>query len=286
MKLKLFLCSAFLTASLLASRGAGSWNTLNPSAVGPAEKSAGTQRSTTVLVELFTSEGCSTCPPADLLLTALEKTQPIKGVQVIALSEHVDYWNHQGWKDPFSSAEFTGRQAEYARAFGDKDAVYTPQMVIDGRSQLIGSHSQMALQAIADAGRLVKLDVNIAIAKSGSKSVTLAVQVQKESGISEGDNPEVILALTESNLLSSVARGENSGRKLAHSAVVRKLIKLGTADGSTFNAERSLDLNSSWKRQNMKAVVFVQEKSSRRVIGAATTELQDANIQKSDDVKR
>ena len=227
MKLKLFVGSAFLTASLLAPRGAGSWNTFNAPAAGPDEQSAGTQRSTTVLVELFTSEGCSTCPPADVLLTALEQTQPIKGVQVIALSEHVDYWNHQGWKDPFSAAEFTGRQAEYARAFGDKEAVYTPQMVVDGRSQLVGSHSQMALQAIADAARLAKLDVNVAIAKSGSKSVTLAVQVQKGSSISEGDTAEVILAVTESGLLSSVVRGENSGRKLTHSAVVQ-LTKLGT----------------------------------------------------------
>jgi hypothetical protein len=221
-----------------------------------------------------------------VLLTALEQTQPIKGVQVIALSEHVDYWNHQGWKDPFSSAEFTGRQAEYARAFGDKEAVYTPQMIIDGRSQLVGSHSQTALQAIADSARLAKLDVAIAIANSGSKSVTLAVQVRKESGISEGDTAEVILALTENGLLSSVARGENSGRKLAHSGVVRKLVKLGTVESNTFSVERAMDLNSSWKRQNMKAVVFVQEKSSRRVLGAATIELQDANLQKSGDTKR
>jgi hypothetical protein len=110
-----------------------------------------------VLVELFTSEGCSTCPPADKFLIALDQTQPIEGVQVIALSKHVDYWNHEGWKDPFSSAEFTHRQAEYARAFGDKDGVYTPQMIVDGRIQFVGSQSKTALQAIANAARAAKV---------------------------------------------------------------------------------------------------------------------------------
>jgi hypothetical protein len=285
MRLKLFVFSAFLTVSLLPPLGAGSWNALNASAAGPGEQSAEMRRSTTVLVELFTSEGCSTCPPADMLLTALDQTQPIEGVQVIVLSEHVDYWNQQGWKDPFSSAEFTGRQAEYARAFGDKDAVYTPQMVVDGRTQLVGSHSQMALRAIANAARLAKLDVTVAIARSGSKSITLAVQVRNGSGVSDGDTAEVMLALTESSLLSTVARGENSGRKLAHSAVVRKLTKLGTVDGGSFNAEQTIELNSSWKRQNMKAVVFIQERRSRRVIGAGTIRVQDNEPYKLGDAK-
>jgi hypothetical protein len=280
MKLRFFLLGASLTLSLLSLPRVAPRNALNASAAGESKQSDEKSRSTAVLVELFTSEGCSTCPPADKLLIALDQTQPIEGVQVIALSEHVDYWNHQGWKDPFSSAEFTQRQAEYARAFGDKDAIYTPQIVVDGRIQLVGGRSQTVLEAITNAARSAKVDVSIAIAKSGPKSITLGVQVRNVIGVSDGDAADVVLALTESGLLSTVARGENSGRKLAHSAVVRKLTRLGTVDGSSFNSEQRIDLNSSWKRQNMKAVAFVQERRSRRIIGAATIEFYDNETEK------
>ena len=286
MKFKLFILGTSLTLSLGCILSVAPWTAPNACATVPREQLAGTQKSTTVLVELFTSEGCSTCPPADMLLTALDQKQPIEGVQVITLSEHVDYWNHLGWKDPFSSAEFTERQAQYARALGDKDAVYTPQMVVDGRVQLVGSQSNTVLQAIANAARLVKVGVSVAIAKSGPKSITLAVEVRNVTGVSDGNTADVILALTESNLLSTVARGENSGRKLAHSAVVRKLTSLGTVDGGSFSAEKAIELNSRWKRQNMKAVAFVQERGSRRVIGAATIELQDTEPEKAGDAKR
>jgi hypothetical protein len=114
----------------------------------------------------------------------------------------------------------------------------------------------------------------------------LRVQVRNVIGVSDGDTADVRLALTESGLLSTVVRGENSGRKLAHSAVVRKLTKLGTIEGSSFNSEQSIDLNSSWKRQNMKAVAFVQERRSRRVIGAATIDLHDNETEKAGDWKR
>jgi hypothetical protein len=270
MTLRLFVLGAFLVLSSLVQLSVAPSNILNASAAGAQEQS----KSTAVLVELFTSEGCSTCPPADKLLTALDQTQPIEGVQVIILSEHVDYWDHEGWKDPFSSAEFSQRQAEYARAFGDKDGVYTPQMIVDGQTPFVGNQSKSIVEAIAKAARSTKADVSIATAKSAAKSITLLVRVRNVLGVSSADTAEVMLALTESGLLSTVSRGENSGHTLAHSAVVRKLTRLGTADGGSFSVERSSDLNSNWKRQNMKAVVFVQERNSRRVLGAATIELQ------------
>src|SRR5689334_13924040 len=176
-----------------------------------------------VLVELFTSEGCSTCPPADKLLAELDQPQSLTGVQVIALGEHVDYWNQLGWKDPFSSAEFSQRQLDYARVLKQKD-VYTPQMVVDGRVAFVGSHADTAREAIVKAASSPKADVNLAIKTATPKALKLNLQVENAPPVSSGDNAEVMLAITESGLLSNVLRGENSGRKLTHSAVTRKLI--------------------------------------------------------------
>src|SRR5262249_43739102 len=243
---------------------------------GAANKEGGrsspTADSTAVLVELFTSEGCSSCPPADKLLSDLDEAQPIAGARVIALSEHVDYWNHLGWKDPFSSAEFSRRQTEYERLLGVDDA-FTPQMIVDGRIQFVGSNSGAAREAIAKAARSPKADVSLAIKALAQNSVAVSVRVENVAEVSGGAPADVVLAITESGLLSSVVRGENAGRKLAHSAVTRKLTKIGAVEGKTFSAERSVDLDSRWKRQNMKAVAFVQERSGRRVFGAASIKL-------------
>jgi len=228
-------------------------------------KSATTQA---VLVELFTSEGCSSCPPADRVLTNLDQNQPVRGVQVIALSEHVDYWNRLGWKDPFSSAQFSQRQAQYAQALGAGN-FYTPQMIVDGRIEFVGSKLPTALDAIAKAARVPKANVSLAVKTLTPNSFVLTVQVENLPGISRGDKADVMLAITESGLMSRVARGENSGRDLAHSSVTRKLIKIGDIEGSAFSAQPSIRLESFWKRPQLKAVVFVQERSSRRVLGAA-----------------
>ena len=232
-----------------------------------------------VIVELFTSEGCSSCPPADAVLERLQQTQPVAGAEVIALGEHVDYWNYIGWSDPFSSAAFSARQGTYAQAFGQQDRVYTPQMIVDGQAEFNGSAMNKAIEAIAKAARSPKADVQIAIPETNTQKddqkVRLNISVKNVPPVDRGDVAEVILALTEDKLSSNVTRGENSGSKLAHTAVVREMRALGHVDPATktFDSEKTISIAGGWKRDDLRVVVFVQERDHRRVLGAAVLNL-------------
>jgi hypothetical protein len=243
----------------------------------PATETAGPR--SPVLVELFTSEGCSSCPPADDLLVQLEKTQPIPGAEVIVLSQHVDYWNQLGWADPYSSAEFSARQGDYSTAFGH-DGVYTPQMIVDGQAEFVGSNRERASEAIKEAARAPKATISLsrseATANANASTIPLQVRVEGLPPVSAGDTAEVLLAVTESDLRSAVSRGENSGRRLTHTAVVRQLSVIGTAaagNSVAFTASPVVTVSNAWKRANLRAVVFVQERQSRKVLGAASTSL-------------
>lgn len=228
-----------------------------------------------VLVELFTSEGCSSCPPADALLAQLVAQQPVAGAHVIPLEEHVDYWNGPGWFDPFSSWEFTERQQEYGRKF-DTGSVYTPQMIVDGHSEFVGSRGSQARQSIAQAAQQAKTAVRLTLAQGDPRAAALQVSVGRLAGATPKDKAEVFLAITEAGLHSNVKGGENAGEDLHHAPVVRVLRKIGQADplGDTaFASSQSLSLSGSWKRENLRAVVFIQEKKSRRILGAASIPL-------------
>jgi hypothetical protein len=215
---------------------------------------------TPVIVELFTSEGCSSCPPADLLLNHLQQAQPVAGAQVISLSEHVDYWNQLGWTDPFSSAGFSERQRQYAGVFR-ADGFYTPQMVVDGKTQLVGSDGQKALRAIAEAAKAQKTVVGLSCVNGAS---SLAVRIDSVPG---GD-ADVALAITENGLVSNVTKGENRGRTMAHVGVTRRLTTVGHVKNSGFSGETRLAVEKDWRRENLWAVVFVQDRASRRILGA------------------
>jgi hypothetical protein len=181
---------------------------------------------TPVLAELFTSEGCSSCPPADALLIRLDRAQPVPGAQIIVLSEHVDYWNSQGWRDPFSSPLFTHRQDNYTRVLGAEN--YTPQMVIDGRAPVIGSNPRAVEEAITRAATHPKSRIRIEARRDGRDAyVTLAIDP-----VSHAD---VWIAIAGESARSSVTRGENANRTIDHIAVVRTLTKAGTVKkGQTF----------------------------------------------------
>jgi hypothetical protein len=230
-----------------------------------------------VVVELFTSEGCSSCPPADALLQKLEEQQPVAGAEVIALEEHVDYWNHDGWVDPYSSAEWTERQQAYVDLF-KKDA-YTPELVVDGHSQFVGNNPREALLEIEKAALGAKTEVSITAGKPNAEgSQQFNVWVGKLAGGSTRDVAEVWLAVTEDGLHSSVSRGENAGHVLHHVATLRSLRKIGVADANGASASFARDtlvkFNSHWNPDTLHVTVFVQKKKSREILGAASTRIK------------
>ena len=251
---------------------------LRQSRLAAADEQPNTQdKRTPVIVELFTSEGCSSCPSADKLLANLVKKQDIPGAQIIALSEHVDYWNRLGWADPFSSAAFSARQSEYAQGFR-LDSVYTPQMVVDGQSEFVGSDSVQARSAIVRLAKSPKATVTVEKVETKGlmkpNALPLQVTVTPGSGARHGETADVYLAVTEDNLRSEVRRGENSGRTLDHVAVVRSMIKIGTITGADPTVVKPVPtLNPTWKRKDLNAVVFVQERGSHRIVGAGTLAL-------------
>jgi hypothetical protein len=217
-----------------------------------------------VVVELFTSEGCSDCPPADDLLARLRRQPPADGVEIIPLGLHVDYWNSQGWKDRFSSSEYSERQQRYAGKL-HVDGPYTPQMVVDGVSQFVGNDPQAAAKAIRDAAQRPQSAI-IQIAGDDKKFEVAVKAPQQTSG-------EVMLAITEDNLMSKVTAGENNKRELHHAAVVRDLRSLGRLHDGSFEAAFPLKLNKDWKRDDLRIVVFVQEPHTGPIDGAASLQL-------------
>jgi hypothetical protein len=226
-----------------------------------------------VIVELFTSEGCSSCPPADALLVKLDERRRLGNAEIITLEEHVDYWDQLGWHDPFSSAQWTQRQQDYAVSFKN-DGVYTPQMVVDGRTEFVGSSQSQARSAIADAGQQPKADVTI-LTKEEALQVRIKVDVKMLPAPAPHE-AQVWLAVTESGLHSNVLRGENAGEDLHHAAVVRSLRKVGNAKTNqefSFSGEQEVRLDAGWKRENLKFVAFVQDPKSRHILGAASARM-------------
>lgn len=230
----------------------------------PAVLLASSTAASPVLVELFTSEGCSSCPPADDLLSRLTLEQPGSGVSIVALGLHVDYWNRLGWTDPFSKSEFSARQQWYASGFRN-NGPYTPQMVVDGVAEFVGSDSRQAERALQAAVRSTKRPVKLTWDKD------LHIDIPAASG---GTPSDIVLALTEDRLTTNVQRGENGGRTLRHAAVVRSWKKAGTLHPDKgFSATEALALDPAWKRENLSAVVFAQQRSDRRVVAVASARL-------------
>lgn len=214
-----------------------------------------------VLVELFTSEGCSSCPPADRLLFDISTNQTYKDIEVITLGYHVDYWDNIGWKDRFSSREYTKRQEAYSRQFR-LDSTYTPQIVVDGEREVVGN-DRRSVDAAVTKSTDDKADVRL-----GLKDDKLSISIEK---IREQKGSTVFLAVAESGLRSAVISGENSGRNLDHASVVRELRSLGKIESGMkmYSNQVNVPTNGEWKAHRLRYVVFVQDDTTLKIQGVA-----------------
>ena len=237
----------------------------NLGAAAPADASSG-QPTSVAIVELFTSEGCSSCPPADALLQQINFKQTAAGQLIVGLSEHVTYWNHLGWKDPYSEQAFTDRQGVYASRLSP-EGPYTPQMVVNGRDQLVGSDRAALEQALRGEALRKHADLKIVSSTQQAGGLDLTFSL---SG-SPSRQMEIVAIFTDDMDRSNVLRGENSGRSLKYVSVARSLSHIATVNGDT---ERSVHLPVPDSFQHgggsgHHLVVFAQEPHQGPIVGAA-----------------
>lgn len=226
-----------------------------------------------VLVELFTSEGCSSCPPADRLLVDLDRSQPVPGADLIVLSEHVDYWNSLGWHDPWSSAFFSDRQNRYSDHFGLR-SVYTPELVVNGEAEASGNDWSQARQECQKALSGQKIPVRIsAVSLEGGNTLHAHLETDALPASVKKADLYVVVALDHAE--SDVKAGENNGHKLAHVAVVESLTRVGSLEkGRNFAQDVQLKLNPKAESGNLRLIAFVQEPGPGRVLGASLEHVQ------------
>jgi hypothetical protein len=199
----------------------------------------------------------------------MDTSQPVPVAQLIVLSEHVDYWDHDGWKDPNSSSALTERQSDYVRALGLKTA-YTPQFIVDGTREMhIGDPQQMD-KVLQDAAAVPKVLVRIdAVTIDAASPTVLRAHIEADSG-SDKHNANVFVAVALDHVESQVLHGENGGRRLTHVAVVLQLTKIGKLqEERNFSQNIQLKLKSGTDPRNIRLIAFVQESGAGRIVGAA-----------------
>lgn len=230
---------------------AGAW-------LGAAAQSNSGTAGVPVLVELFTSEGCSDCPPAERLLGQVDATQPFAGVHAIVLEEHVTYWDHDGWKDPFSIDAMTERQKEYQFRFGLND-IYTPQMVVDGKEQFVGSNAAALEKTMAGETGKPKVPLTIDSAHFEKDAATFSVHGTAVKG------SRLVAVIAADATVSHVAHGENAGKTLHHVAVVRGMKEFSgdAVDG------RQLKVDDNSVTGEVRVVAFLVDHKTGQVLGVA-----------------
>ncbi|HEY1251831.1 MAG TPA: DUF1223 domain-containing protein [Thermoanaerobaculia bacterium] len=222
-----------------------------------------------VVVELFTSQGCSSCPPADVLLTKLGAAPAGQAAPVIPLEFHVDYWNHVGWTDPFSSRTWTERQVGYMRAF-HLDAPYTPQAVVDGAAQVVGSDADALRGAIAAAEKKPAAGIALHLQPEASR-VSVDADVTLPESL-RGRRWDLLVAVFETGLVTPVGKGENGGRTLHNDYVVRSLTSAGKVEKPS-RLKATLKLEKDWDRSRLGVAAFLQDPKSLEIRGASVAPL-------------
>lgn len=226
-------------------------------------KASLTETKPVVLLELFTSEGCPTCPPADMLLDLLDKEQPNENAEIVTLALHVDYWDRDDWKDKYSSPVFSRRQDIYSQAFKIGE-VYTPMMIVDGQDYFGGAKADKVHKSINKRVMDQKAKIEISL-----KDEQVRVEIAE---IPKHTRSTIYLAIAEDELEAGVRRSKD----FRHNSVVRRLRSLGmlTPEKNDFTAETFIQFDENWKRENLKFVVFIQENGSRKVLGVKQIKLK------------
>lgn len=222
------------------------------------------------VLELFTSEGCSSCPPADEVLAKIQKET--EGKPVYLLAYHVDYWDRQGWKDIFSNAEYSKRQVQYGR-WMNTPQIYTPQAIVNGKAEFIGSEETIIRNAISR--QLATKSSSTLSLQARQDNAGLNVHYQA-SGALKGSN--LLIAIVQKSAQSKVERGENAGRALSHVQIVRKLqTESLSADG---NGDTFVALPKGFNNQNWEVLGLIQDKSNGAILAATKAGLHDGTAVK------
>jgi len=215
------------------------------------------------VVELFTSEGCSSCPPADELVARIQ--QEDKDRSVFILAYHVDYWDRLGWKDGFSSAAFTGRQRQYANWLR-LSSVYTPQIVVNGKKEFVGSDAK-ALRSTVDNDLKEASSARLSIGNLRQDGHGLVWSWQTgggEKGLS------LVVALVQRSAVTNVKAGENGGKTLSHVQIVRGLQVTDT--GGKDSGSGRMDLPAGIKAGDVELIAFLQNRGSGEIVAASRIE--------------
>jgi hypothetical protein len=259
---------AFLILGLSGATGAPVVSeTATPPARGP------------VVVELFTSQGCSSCPRADEVVSRLGLDEKTRGL-VIPLAFHVDYWNQIGWTDPFSSHAWSLRQAAYSRALKVDGGPYTPQLVVDGFAEMNGGQEARALTQIGNALQqpsLARVTLEARPAGDGS-GILVTVGAALLAGL-DARKLELRVAVYENGLVTSVSQGANGGKSLRNDFVVRRLqtaLSLDPRKEQSGQKEIKVKLDRDWKRENVGLAAFLQDPGSLRIYAASALPPQGA----------
>lgn len=225
-----------------------------------------------VLLELFTSEGCSSCPPVDEWVRQLDVTQPIPGVEIVVLSEHVDYWNHDGWKDPFSSSLLTQRQNVYCQNFGLSE-VYTPQLILDGTIVLNPAEPHKVAETIMQQAKSPRISISLESLHIDSVGNVLEGSLQLHPG-DQTQKGQIFIAIALDRAESQVLAGENNGRHLVHVAVARQIIKVGKFERAEESTHQfRVKLNPGTDPANLRIIAFVQEPRQGKIFGVSKSSI-------------